>query len=170
MTAPITRQKFLWNRIVGAMAVASATGLALAPLANAADPRQKQEIIFVCLHGSVKSQVAAAHFNRIAKERGLPLEAVSRGMTLDPSIPASIRQGLATDGLRPLDDVPKPLTASEVGTARTIIAFDAVPRELVGGATVIQWSNVPAATKDYDAARNAIVHNIEGLLGDLKVK
>jgi hypothetical protein len=29
-------------------------------------------IVFVCLHGSVKSQIAAAHFNRIARERGLP--------------------------------------------------------------------------------------------------
>ena len=29
-------------------------------------------IVFVCLHGSVKSQMAAAHFNRIARERGLP--------------------------------------------------------------------------------------------------
>jgi len=27
-----------------------------------------QTIVFVCLHGSVKSQVAAAHFNRIAND------------------------------------------------------------------------------------------------------
>ena len=48
-------------------------------------------IVFVCLHGSVKSQMAAAHFNRIARERGLPFVAVSRGIAVDSSIPARIR-------------------------------------------------------------------------------
>src|SRR5262249_35169486 len=43
-------------------------------------------VVFVCLHGSVKSQVAAAHFNRIAKERGLPVIAVSRGIAVDKEI------------------------------------------------------------------------------------
>jgi hypothetical protein len=27
-------------------------------------------VVFVCLHGSVKNQVAAAHFNRIARPAG----------------------------------------------------------------------------------------------------
>jgi arsenate reductase (thioredoxin) len=86
--------------------------VSMAPLCAGAvaqdSPRsdKPQMIVFVCLHGSVKSQVAAAHFNRIAKERGLPLVAVSRGIAVDQNIPASIRQGLAADGLTPADDVP----------------------------------------------------------------
>jgi hypothetical protein len=59
-------------------------------------------IVFVCLHGSVKSQVAAAHFNRIARERGLPVVAVSRGIAVDNEIPTVIREGLAGDGLAPI--------------------------------------------------------------------
>ncbi len=51
-------------------------------------------------HGSVKRQVGAAYFNRIAKERGLPVIAVSRGITVDKEIPASIREGLATPTTR----------------------------------------------------------------------
>lgn len=44
-----------------------------------ADGRENT-IVFVCLHGSVKSQMASAHFNRVARERGLPFRAVSRGV------------------------------------------------------------------------------------------
>ena len=53
-------------------------------------------IVFVCLHGSVKSQMAAAHFNKIASERGLPYVAVSRGIEVDSSIPTRIRDGIST--------------------------------------------------------------------------
>src|ERR1700754_4339556 len=67
-------------------------------------------IVFVCLHGSVKSQMAAAHFNRIARERGLPYTAISRGIEVDPSIPPRIRAELNQEGLAPLDDVPQQLT------------------------------------------------------------
>src|SRR5258708_14047582 len=63
-------------------------------------------IVFVCLHGSVKSQVAAAHFNRIARERGLPVVAVSRGIAVDSEIPTVIREGLAGDGLAPDTEIP----------------------------------------------------------------
>ena len=35
------------------------------------DSSKPPTLVFVCLHGSVKSQIAAAHFNRIARERGL---------------------------------------------------------------------------------------------------
>ena len=60
-----------------------------------ADPNSDKPatVVFVCLHGSVKSQMAAAHFNRIAKERGLPVVAVSRGIAGDDNIPPSIRDG-----------------------------------------------------------------------------
>jgi hypothetical protein len=65
------------------------------------DPTKPATVVFVCLHGSVKSQVAAAHFNRIAKARDLPVIAVSRGIAVDKEIPDSIREGLAGDGLVP---------------------------------------------------------------------
>ena len=57
----------------------------LAGSASHADPssRQPATVVFVCLHGSVKSVMAAAHFNRIAKERQLPFVAVARGVEPD---------------------------------------------------------------------------------------
>jgi protein-tyrosine-phosphatase len=141
-------------------------GLSLAAPARAAETGapDKQTIVFVCLHGSVKSQMAAAHFNKIASERSLPYVAVSRGIEVDTSIPTRIRDGLSLDGLVPLSDVPKPLTPDEAAAAFKVVAFDNVPDEKRGSAEVNYWTDVPPATRDYAAARDAIVHHIDNLV------
>jgi protein-tyrosine-phosphatase len=138
-----------------------------------ADERSEQRpktIVFVCLHGSVKSQMAAAHFNQLAKERGLPFVAISRGIAVDSSIPTRIRDGLALEGLAPVDDVPRRLTAEEANGASMVFAFDEVPTERKGNADVSYWSDVPPATKDYSAARDAIVRHIDDLLPSMTSK
>jgi protein-tyrosine-phosphatase len=124
----------------------------------------KKTILFVCLHGSVKSQMAAAHFNKIASERNLPYVAISRGIEVDNSIPTRIKDGLSLDGLAPMDDVPKPLTPEEAAAAIKVIAFDSVPDDRRGSAEVSYWSDVPPATRDYAAARDAIVHHLDNLV------
>jgi protein-tyrosine-phosphatase len=137
-----------------------------------ADPRSDQPatIVFVCLHGSVKSQMATAHFNRIAKERGLPFVALSRGIVVDKAIPASIRQGLAADGLVPAHEIPRGLTSEEASDAMRVFAFDDVPSDRKGATEVTYWSDVPLATKDYNAARDAIVRHIEDVVTSLTKK
>ena len=144
--------------------------LLLSPLAAAAQdpPADKNKtIVFVCLHGSVKSQMAAAHFNRIARERGLPYTAVSRGIQIASSVPTRIRDGLTLDGLAPTDDIPRELTAIEANGATKLVAFDAVPDARKGVSEVTYWSDVPPATKDYEAARDAIIRHIDGLVPSL---
>jgi protein-tyrosine-phosphatase len=141
---------------LGQLTVAASAADAVAP--------DGKTIVFVCLHGSVKSQMAAAHFNRIARERGLPYTAISRGIEVDSSIPTRIRDNLNLDGLAPLDDVPQPLMPGEADGAVKVIAFDAVPDEKRGVAEVNYWSDVPPATKDYTAARDVIVHHIDDLI------
>jgi protein-tyrosine-phosphatase len=117
--------------------------------------------VFVYLHGSVKSQIAAAHFNRIARERGLSVVAVSRGIAVDNEIPAGIREGLARDGLAPETDVPVGLTSKQAATATKIFAFDEVPTDLRGDAEVTYWSDVPPASENYVRARSEIVRHLE---------
>jgi protein-tyrosine-phosphatase len=124
-------------------------------------------IVFVCLHGSVKSQMAAAFFNRIAKERGLPYIAVSRGIEVDSSIPESIRNGLSLDGLTLPDAKPRPLTTADTVDAVKVLAFDSVPDDRRGVTEVNYWSDVPPATKNYAAARDVIVHHIDNLISVL---
>jgi protein-tyrosine-phosphatase len=151
-------------------AVLTLLAAAFAPAAAAGDPQGgngKTTVVFVCLHGSVKSQMAAAHFNRIASERGLPFTAISRGIEVDTSIPTRIRDGLNLDGLAPTDDIPIGLTADEAGRATMVVAFDRVPEERRGTSEVTYWSDVPPATKDYAAARDVIVRHIDTLVPTL---
>jgi hypothetical protein len=84
-----------------------------------------------------------------------------------PNIPASIRQGLAADGLAPPDDVPVPLASADTIGAIEVFAFDEVPNDRKGSREVTYWSDVPPATKDYVAARDAIVRHIEEAMTSL---
>jgi protein-tyrosine-phosphatase len=146
------------------LALAAALQLAAPARADNSSAPENKTIVFVCLHGSVKSQMAAAHFNRIAKERGLPYTAISRGIEVDSSIPPRIREELNQDGLAPLDDVPQPLTAAEAAGAVKVVAFDTVPEKNRGAAEVNYWSDVPPTSKNYSALRDAIVHHIDDLV------
>jgi protein-tyrosine-phosphatase len=157
------------TRLIGASLLFASVFAAYPAKADERSERPKT-IVFVCLHGSVKSQMAAAHFNQIARERGLPFVAVSRGITVDNSIPTRIRDGLALEGLAPLNDVPRSLTAEEANGASKVFAFDEVPTERKGNADVTYWSDVPPATKDYSAARDAIVRHLDDLLPSLTGK
>jgi hypothetical protein len=123
-------------------------------------------IVFVCLHGSVNSQMAAAYFNRAAKERVLPYVAVSRGVDLHRSVPVRVLDGLALDGLVPANS-PHELTPGDAKGANKILAFDAVPDELKGDASVTYWSGVPLGINDYEAARIEIVRRIDDLIPTL---
>jgi hypothetical protein len=152
------KRPFAW------LALAAALQFAAPARANDMAVPENKTIVFVCLHGSVKSQMAAAHFNRIAKERGLPYTAISRGIEVDSSIPPRIRDELGQEGLAPLNDVPQPLTAAEAAGAVKIVAFDTVPEKNRGASDVNYWSDVPATSKNYPALRDSIVHHIDDLV------
>jgi hypothetical protein len=55
--------------------------------------KQEQTLVFVCEHGSAKGIVAAAHFNRLAAERGLMLRAIARGTDPDDEIAPNAARG-----------------------------------------------------------------------------
>jgi hypothetical protein len=111
--------------------------------------------------------MAAAHFNRMARVRGLPYTALSRAIEPDNDIPASIRAGLAGEGLKPVSDVPSSLTADEASHAMKVYAFNEVPLDRKGTAIVTLWSDVSPATEDYNRARDAIVRHVEAVVTDL---
>src|SRR5947207_12398612 len=138
------------------LAVASfAIGAAwIAPISapRAEDEAGVKTIVFVCLHGVVNSQMAAAYFNKVARERGLPYKAVSRGIDMYWTIPVRIQDGLALDGLEPAN-VPNTLTAFEAYHATRVLAFDPIPAERKGDANVTYSSGVPLGIEDYEAMR-----------------
>jgi protein-tyrosine-phosphatase len=80
--------------------------------------KQGQTVVFVCEHGSAKSVVAAANFNRLAGERGLGLRAVSRGTDPDAEIAPNAEAGLRAVPLRKSGRDNKPIEVAQYYTAR----------------------------------------------------
>jgi hypothetical protein len=156
MSSYITRIKNLF----GVLAVAVALQLAN-PVYAASPASGSTTIVFVCLHGAANSQVAAAHFNRIASERGLTYKAIARGIAVDGPVPTRISDGLSLDGLEPTP--PQPLTSADAVAAAKVVAFDPVPDEQRGAAEITYWSDTPLALRDYVAARDVIVDHIDRL-------
>jgi chromate transporter len=72
--------------VLGILAAGPSHGADESTAKGEAKPRL---VVFVCEHGSAKSLVAASFFERLAKERGMPVRAISRGTF--PAIPGRAR-------------------------------------------------------------------------------
>ena len=124
-------------------------------------------VVFVCLHGSAKSLIAAEHFCRLAAQRGVDACATSAGTDPDADIPPHVIQGLLEDGIDVRGRRPRPLTRAELADARRVVSFgcdlgDAVPP----GLTIERWDDVPAVSENFKAARDAIVARLPRLLAE----
>ena len=138
----------------------------LAALMSGPEPKPAGTVLFVCEHGSAKSVVAAAHFNRIAAERGLPFRAVSRGTAPDPEMAPAAVKGLLGDGLKPADPAPAKLTQSDLDTAVRVVTFCDLPPDLKAAAPVERWE-VPPVSTEYAGSRDAMLERMEQLLLEL---
>ena len=121
-------------------------------------------ILFICEHGSAKSTIAAAHCERLARERGIETRSISRGTDPDAEYPPHVLAGLEADGLEPQDRAPVALSREDIDSASTIITF--CSRDLLPDNVQIEqvWDDVPAVSEDYSTARSEIVRRIEQLL------
>jgi arsenate reductase (thioredoxin) len=128
---------------------------------------QERTVLFVCEHGSAKSVVAAAHFNRLARERGVGLRAVSRGTNPDDEVAPNAARGLVVDGIAPDVEPPRRLSAADVEGALRVVAFCPLPEANEGSGPVEVWDGVPPVSEDYDRARDAIVDRVVRLLDEL---
>jgi arsenate reductase (thioredoxin) len=138
----------------------------LATLMAGPEPKPAGTVLFVCEHGSAKSVVAAAHFNRIAAERGLPFRAISRGTVPDPEMAPAALKGLLGDGLRPADPVPAKLTQSDLDTAVRVVSFCDLPPDLKVATPIQRWE-VPPVSTEYARSREAMLERMEQLLLEL---
>src|SRR5258708_5547845 len=107
------------NRFAAAFAILPAVLVS----AQASKDLPPHTIVFVCEHGSAKSVIATAHFNRLAKEQGLPYRAITRGTQPDAEIPAYIRRGLTSDGLDVAGWIPRRISDDEIRDGERIITL-----------------------------------------------
>lgn len=143
-------------------------GVVLA-IAGTIEVQPDQTVVFVCEHGSAKSVVAAAHFNRMAAERGLPFRAISRGTAPDTTVPSRITEGLQRDGLRLPDGfTPTALSGTDMASAIRIVSFDVKLPTMRDSSRFVRWDGLPAFSDGYDAANGVIRSKVESLIRDLQ--
>ena len=118
-------------------------------------------VVFVCLHGSAKSVIASAHFERLAAQRGVKVQTVALGTEPDAEIPPRVLNGLLADGIDVRGRRPRGVTPEDLKTASRIVSFGC---DLTGvapaGAAIERWDDVPAVSEDYGKARDAIVARV----------
>jgi arsenate reductase len=123
--------------------------------------------VFVCEHGAAKSVIAAAYFNKLAREANLGFHAIARGTHPDPQLSPGAVTGLHRDGLTPAESVPRKLSLSDVAEAQGIIAFCEWPIEFHQKGRIEQWDGVPPVSTNYEQARDAILERIKKLIDTL---
>ena len=124
-------------------------------------------IVFVCEHGAAKSILAAAHFNKLAGEKGLNLQAVARGTNPDQALSPIAVAGLHKDGLAPTESVPRKLSLADVESGQQVVTFCEVPVEYHEKAVIERWDGVSPVSENYEQARDAILERINKLINTL---
>lgn len=127
------------------------------------------KVVFVCEHGAAKSVIAAAEFKRLAKEKGLAVEVISRGTQPDAEIPPLVRKGLQADGIDIGAAKPVKVSAADLKGATKVITFGPDLQELLpAGLKAADWSATPSPSADYRAARAYIVKQLEALAAEMR--
>lgn len=121
-------------------------------------------VVFVCEHGVAKSIIAAAHFNTIAKQRGLPYIAIARSTDPDDSLMVSVLEGLRGDKLPVPQKPATKLTQSDCDTTMRCIFFSPVPAIYRKNTAMQIWETIPPVSRHYGIARDSIVANIHRLI------
>jgi protein-tyrosine-phosphatase len=125
-------------------------------------------VIFVCEHGAAKSVIAAAEFNRLAAQKGLPHRAISRGTNLDPAYSAAVVAALKKDGFAIPGEKPQALTAEDVNSASRVITLGcSLPAPLRTAAKPEDWSDIASPSQNLDASRSDISRHLRQLVDEL---
>src|SRR6267142_5060719 len=112
-------------------------------------------VLFVCLHGSAKSVIAAEHFRRLAAARGVPVEVRSAGLEPDAAVPPKVAAGLLADGIDVRAFKPRKPSEGDVTQATTVVAFGCDLGPLAARARRVErWDDVPAVSEDFGRARD----------------
>lgn len=147
---------------LGLMLMAAAVGGA------AAQGHAEEKVVFVCEHGAAKSVIAAAYFNKLAAERGLPDRAIYRGASPQAELSVSALKGLKEDGLTIPSDKPSPITTADVAAATHIFAIGCtLPSHAASSGKADSWDDVPE-NQGYAAQRDAIKKHVERLIDQLQ--
>jgi Low molecular weight phosphotyrosine protein phosphatase len=123
-------------------------------------------ILFVCQFGSVKSPLARELFRRRAQERGITVNAFSRGITPEAHVAPRLRAALESEGINPEYDGLNALRRNDLRRATVTVLFDPLP---VGwtGKRVQDWTDTGSLNESYETEKPRLLARIEALLDTL---
>ena len=131
------------------------------------DKKVAPTVLFVCEHGAAKSVIAAAYFDKLAKEQRLPHRAAFRGVNPDAVLNPVARKGLEQDGIETSGWKPARLTQQDIDGASQIVTLGcALPGNHVTS-KVADWSEIPSPSQNYQSARDEIKKRVQKLVDDL---
>lgn len=126
-----------------------------------------KEILFICPHGAARSPIAAAYFNKLAKEKNLNYHAIFRGTEPDKTLSTRTIEGLTAEGIDLKGWKPKLVSANEINTAYKIVTFDCKVAADNSAALQEQWNGTPSPSKEYDDYTALIKGKIKQLVEQL---
>ena len=143
----------------------------LVSVAAAAQPPgagdQLTYVVFVCEDGADESLIAAAYFNKLAAERGLPALASFRGVDPENELSRRAVDGLKADGVPIPLRLPAAFSRIDVAEATHIVAIGVtLPAFAAESGKTASWDDVPA-DRGYRTMRDVIVRHVLTLLGPL---
>ena len=128
---------------------------------------RKRMVVFVCIHGSAKSVIAAEHLRRLAERQGVEMGVTSAGTEPDGKIPPHVVKGLLGDGIDIRGSRPRRVTREELTDAWRVVALGCDLGEMAPpGLTVLRWDDIPAVSEDFKVARDLIVARLPRLLAE----
>jgi len=129
--------------------------------------QDKQSILFVCEHGAARSAIAAAYFNKIAKEKGVNYEAHFKGTDPQDSLTVATRRGLVRDGFNIAKMKPTLISESDINQSAQVIVFDCKLPTNINPKNLILWDGIPPISDSYDIARDQIEVKVRALVNQL---
>lgn len=128
-------------------------------------------VLFVCEHGAAKSAIAAAYFDKLARDKNLNYNATFRGVNPDPALNPVAEEGLKQDGIDISGWKPAIIIKKDVDAAARVITFGcALP---VGTRAVLKatdWNDIPSPSQNYELTREEIKKRVQKLVDDLAIE
>lgn len=163
---PFSSFALLWTRR-GWLAAAAA--IAAAPAWASIDGPQRPGVLFVCEAGTVKSAMARELFRTRARQQGIAVDAISRGLNVADHVSPGLRQRLLADRIDTTAEPAQALAPADWLAALMVVAFNPLPPS-VERSDVIDWTDLGSMNDDYDRSLADLRARIEGLVDDLEAR
>lgn len=130
-----------------------------------------ETVFFVCPHGAAKSVLAAAYFQHLAHQHGLPYHAVCGGTEPEAAIAPPVLAWLLAEGFPIPNPAPQLVTPQALAAATRVVTLNCdLERLMPIGLAAERWDDVPPVSEDLPTARAAIYKHVEKLVHELNAQ